>query len=340
MSAGLDDLRRLGDGPRLADLTRVPDGPGAYAVWPAEGRAAAAIGLTGGAETALYVEAAERSLREALAEHLAPAHAGDSDLRAELAVWLAEVRGELPWSRQTRLGAEPDGDDRLLTAHAERALTGWMRDSLRATWVECGPRDARRLRDRAAEALQPALLGAERAPLWRGGADVVDERAIAGREAFLRREVWVRWLASHGHRLLDDEPGRRFVCRLDRDQRPQSAPRSVPEGQGAGKGWAVLPPVDPEDARRLLLEMGAERWYGPAWAGAQDPPPPWETVVDDLGDVEAMILVLLSRLRDDAADPFGENAAGPPGSARVDEGEGSNAQAIFEALFQSFPPGH
>jgi hypothetical protein len=339
MSIGPDELSRPGGGVLLGDLAHVPDAPGAYAVWPANGPAARAIGLAGGAETALYVEAAEGSLREALAEHLAPAHAADSELRAELAVWMAEVRRELPWSRQTRFGAEPDGEDRLLTAHAERALTGWMRESLRATWVACGPRDARRLRDRAADDLRPVLRGAERAPLWRGGADVLDERALAGREGFLRREVWARWLAFQGHNLLVAEPDRRFVARLDRDRRPQGPPRTIPEGQGAGKGWARLPAVDPELARRLLLELGAERWFAPAWAGAQDPPPPWEAVVDDLGDVEAMTLAILARLRDDSADPFGENAAGPPGSVQADDADGSKAQAIFEALFQVLPPG-
>ena len=106
MGADVQDLQRLDRPLRLADLAGAPAGPGVYALWPAHGPASHAIGLrSGSADTALFVGAASRSLREALAEHLLPADEGDSDLRAELAVWLAEVREELPWHRQSRLGA-------------------------------------------------------------------------------------------------------------------------------------------------------------------------------------------------------------------------------------------
>jgi hypothetical protein len=335
MSDGWDVLRAAG-GARLDALAAVPDAPGAYAIRPADGRAASALGLSGGAETVLFVEAAEESLGEAVAEHLAPAYAGDSDLRAELAVWLAEVRGAMPWSRQTRFGAEADEDDRLLSAYAERMLTAWMRASLRVTWTECAPKAARRLRDRAAGAQRPVLQGRERAPIWRDD-DVVDERAAAQRGRFFRREIWARWLTANAHHLLDPEPERRFVCKLGRDGRPQGAPHRVDDGRGAGKGWAMLPAIDPERARRHLLALRPERWYADEWTAAHGPAPAWDVVVDDLGDREAPSLAILARLGDDPADPFGEDAGGPPGG-RPDAVEGGKVDALFTAISDGLFP--
>jgi hypothetical protein len=137
MSADPNLLRPDG-GVRLDAVGGAPDDSGAYLIRPADGAAARAIGLAGGPETILLVEVAEDSIRESLAEHLTPSHADDSELRTELAVWLAEVRDELPWSLQTRFGAAPAPED-ALSAYAERALTSWLRASLRAEWIACRP---------------------------------------------------------------------------------------------------------------------------------------------------------------------------------------------------------
>jgi hypothetical protein len=109
----------------------------------------------------------------------------------------------------------------------------------------------------------------------------------------------------------------------------------VDEGRGAGKGWALLPAVDPERARRRLLALRPERWYADEWTAAHGPAPAWDAVVDDLGDREALSLAILARLGDDPADPFGEDAGDPPGG-RPDAVEGGRVDALFTAITDGF----